>query len=265
MPFLTHNGQSLYFTDSGRGSTALVFSHGLLMDNEMFNQQIEFFKDKYRCIAWDERGHGQTASDSIELFNYYDSADDLIAILDALHIEKAILVGMSQGGYLSLRCALKHPNRVSGLVLIDTQAQLEDQEKLVGYKVLFDDWADKGLSQETSDFIASIILGEDSPEKLLWQKKWKSWKAHNLSASFNALIDREDISEDIKKLHLPAIVIHGEKDIAITLDRAKDMAMRLNSQLVVIPEAGHAANLTHAKPVNDAIDHFLDKIINDSL
>ncbi len=262
MPYLMHNGQSLYYTDAGHGSIAIVFSHGLLMDQDMFHSQIEFFKDKYRCIAWDERGHGQTASESIELFNYYDSADDLVAILDTLHIDKAILVGMSQGGYLSLRCALKYPDRVSALVLIDTQAQLEDQEKLGHYQQLIDDWINNGLTQEVSDFIASVILGDNAPERFLWQEKWKGWKPHNLAASFNALIDRKDISDDIEKLNLPALVIHGENDIAISLDRAKDMATRLNAELAIIAEAGHAANLTHAEPVNKIMANFIDTISN---
>ncbi|MCU4638494.1 alpha/beta fold hydrolase [Acinetobacter courvalinii] len=264
MPKLIHNGQSLYYTDSGRGPITLIFSHGLLMDNEMFNQQIEFFKDKYRCIAWDERAHGQTASDSIEAFNYYDSADDLVAILDELNIQKAILVGMSQGGYLSLRCALKHRDRVSALVLIDTQAQLEDPEKLMNYKPLFEQWIDHGLTQDIADFIARVILGADAPERFVWQEKWKSWQPHNLAAAFNALLDREDISEDIAKLKLPAIVIHGENDIAIGLDRAKDMALRLNSELAVILDAGHAANLTHAEQVNQVLDNFLNTLTQDS-
>jgi 3-oxoadipate enol-lactonase len=171
---------------------------------------------------------------------------------------------MSQGGYLSLRCALKHRDRVSALVLIDTQAQLEDPEKLMNYKPLFEQWIDHGLTQDIADFIARVILGADAPERFVWQEKWKSWQSHNLAAAFNALLDREDISEDIAKLKLPAIVIHGENDIAIGLDRAKDMTLRLNSELVVIPEAGHAANLTHAEQVNQVLDNFLNTLTQDS-
>ncbi|ENW93380.1 alpha/beta fold hydrolase [Acinetobacter dispersus] len=260
MPYLAHNGQSLYYEVSGSGPIAIIFSHGLLMDNEMFNQQIEFFQDKYLCVAWDQRCHGKTASDSIELFNYYDSANDLITILDALKIEKAILIGMSQGGYLSLRCALKHRDRVNALILIDTQAQLEDNEKISGYKVLIDSWMQDGLTQETSDFLANLILGNHSVENTLWQEKWKRWKPHNLFAAFYALTDREDISEQICELDLPTLVIHGENDKAITLERAKDMATRLNTGIAIIPKAGHAGNLTHAAQVNPIIEEFINEI-----
>jgi pimeloyl-ACP methyl ester carboxylesterase len=74
----------------------LAFSHGILMDREMFAPQVEAFRSRYRCVAWDERGHGRTASERLEPFSYYDSADDLAALLRHLAIDKAVLVGMSQ-------------------------------------------------------------------------------------------------------------------------------------------------------------------------
>ena len=61
MPFAQVNGQNLYFEDSGGNGPAIVFSHGLLMDSSMFAPQVAALKSRYRCITWDERGHGQTA------------------------------------------------------------------------------------------------------------------------------------------------------------------------------------------------------------
>jgi pimeloyl-ACP methyl ester carboxylesterase len=130
MPFAQVNGQNIYYEDTGGRGPAIVFSHGLLMDHTMFEPQIQALQGQYRCISWDERGHGQTADpEHCEAFSYYDSADDLAALLKYLGVEKAVLVGMSQGGYLSLRCALIHPDVVGALVLIDTQAMLEDPSR----------------------------------------------------------------------------------------------------------------------------------------
>ena len=100
------NGQSIYYEDKGGTAATLAFSHGILMDLEMFAPQVEALRSRYRCVVWDERGHGRTAGERLAPFSYYDSADDLAALLRHLAIDKAVLVGMSQGGFLSLRCAL---------------------------------------------------------------------------------------------------------------------------------------------------------------
>ena len=261
MAFATVNGQKLYYEDTGGNGPAIVFSHGLLMDHEMFEPQLRALHDRYRCITWDERAHGQTAGDEIEPFSYYDSAADLAALLDHLSIDRAVLAGMSQGGYLSLRCALTHPSIVRALILIDTQAQVEDPEKTGGYRQMIDIWATQGLPDEMAATIARIILGENWPGADGWKDKWRQWLPHNLEAAFQTLVERDDISDRVDRLDVPALVIHGEADTAITLERARDMAERLpDSEWVTVPDAGHAANLTHPEPVNAAIERFLKNL-----
>lgn len=261
MTYAKINGQTLYYEDTGGNGPAIVFSHGLLMDHEMFEPQVAALRDRYRCITWDERAHGRTAGDAIESFSYYDSADDLAGLLDHLAVDQAVLVGMSQGGYLSLRCALTHPQIVRALVLIDTQAQVEDPEKTGGYRQMVETWATQGLSDEIADATARIILGADWPGADRWKSKWHEWQPHNIRAAFETLVQRDDISEAIERIDVPALVIHGEADNAITMDRAKDMAKRLpRAEMKTVPSAGHASNLTHPEPVNDAIERFLNEL-----
>lgn len=258
MPFAEVNGQRLYYEDSGGSEPAIVFSHGLLMDHEMFAPQIAALRARYRCISWDERGHGETAASDIDAFSYYDSADDLVALLDHLGVTEAILVGMSQGGFLSLRCALTHPSRVRALILIDTQAGLEDPEKTAGYAQMIESWAGRGLSDEIADTIAHIILGSGWSGTADWQAKWRRWRAHNLGACFQTLVARDDITDRLAEIDCPARVIHGDADEAIPMTRAETLAQALpRADLVVIAGAGHASNLTHPRPVNDAIEVFL--------
>ena len=93
MPIASVNGQNLYYEDTGGRGPVLVFSHGLLMDHTMFAPQVQALQDRYRCISWDERGHGQTADPAhCAPFDYYDSADDLAALLAHLGVERAVLV-----------------------------------------------------------------------------------------------------------------------------------------------------------------------------
>jgi pimeloyl-ACP methyl ester carboxylesterase len=117
-------GATVGVTDSGGDGPVVVFSHGLLMNHTMFAPQVQALRDAYRVVTWDERGHGEAEHDGT--WTYWDSADDVIAILDHLGVQTAVLAGMSQGGYLSLRAALRYPERVRALVLLDTQARPED-------------------------------------------------------------------------------------------------------------------------------------------
>jgi pimeloyl-ACP methyl ester carboxylesterase len=262
MPFASVNGQDVFYQDSGGDRPVIVFSHGLLMDHEMFAPQVAAFEDNYRCIAWDQRAHGCTATGGTPApFSYYDSADDLVALLDYLGVEQATLAGMSQGGFLSLRCALIHPQRVRALILLDTQAGLENPDNLPGYQQMIDTWATHGLPDEIADTIAGIILGTDAKETAYWQHKWRSWQSHNLLAAFHTLTSRDDITDRLGEIEQPALVVHGDADMAIPMERAEQLADNLpEAELVVIPGGGHAANLTHAQPVNGAIESFLKRI-----
>lgn len=258
MPYAQLNGQKLYYEDTGGNGPAVIFSHGLLMDQSMFEPQVAALRDRYRCISWDERGHGRTAGNALASFSYYDSADDLAALLHHLGIEKAVLAGMSQGGYLSLRCALTHPRIVRALILIDTQAMPEDPDKMPGYKQMIDVWASQGLPDVIASTIEQIILGQDWPGAAAWKDKWRGWKGVNLLQCFHTLASRDDISAKLAQIQVPALVVHGDLDMAIALDRAKAMAEALpQAQLAVIKGGGHAANLTHADQVNPHIEKFL--------
>ena len=258
MPYAQVNGQKLYFEDTGGPGPALIFSHGLLMDSSMFAPQVEALRSRFRCISWDERGHGRTATETCEPFSYYDSANDLAALLTHLGIEQAVLIGMSQGGYLSLRCALTHPGRVRALVLIDTQAMVEDPELMPHHQALLQTWCTSGLSDEIATIVEHTILGESWPGAAAWRDKWKALQPANLVQAFTTLATRDDISEQIARIQVPALVIHGDKDAAIALPRAQAMAKALpHSETVLVAGAGHAANLTHPKPVNAAIEKFL--------
>lgn len=261
MPYAHVNGQKLYFEDTDGDRPAIIFSHGLLMDHEMFAPQVAAFRDDWRCITWDERAHGKTAGDTLDPFSYYDSADDLAALIRHLGLKNAVIAGMSQGGYLSLRCALTHPDVVRALVLIDTQAQVEDPAKTAGYKPMMEAWAQHGLPEAVATTIEHIILGPAWPGAEAWKAKWRGWKGVNLMGAYRTLVTRDDLTDRIANIRAPTLVIHGDADMAIELERAEDMARRIpNASLTVIKGAGHASNLTHPLPVNAALMHFLDAL-----
>jgi len=259
MAYADVNGQRLYFEDTGGDSSdVIVFSHGLLMDHEMFAPQVDALRDRWRCITWDERAHGVTQTTPDD-FSYWDSASDVLGLLDHLGVERAVFAGMSQGGYLSLRAALTAPERVRALVLIDTQSGVEDPANLAAYDQLIDTWATADEApQEILDIVAAIILGNDWPGTPAWQDKWRKVAPDQLRQAYKTLVSREDdVTGRLPELSIPTLVVHGEQDAAISVPLAQELADGLGGRLAVIPGAGHAANLTHPEQANQAIEAFL--------
>jgi pimeloyl-ACP methyl ester carboxylesterase len=252
-------GATVGVTDSGGEGPVVVFSHGLLMNHSMFAPQVQALRDAYRVVTWDERGHGEAEHEGT--WTYWDSADDLIAILDHLDVPTAVLAGMSQGGYLSLRAALRYPQRVRALVLLDTQAGTEDPVLLPHYTVMSDAWAANGPDPVTLGYVADAILGPGADQEA-WMARWVSMPQHRAPQVMHPLVERADISDRLAEIDVPALVIHGELDAAISLDRAEALVAGLprSQPLVVVPGAGHAANFTHPEPVNSAVRRFLDSL-----
>ncbi|MEA2433146.1 MAG: 3-oxoadipate enol-lactonase [Actinomycetota bacterium] len=258
MPLAEINGAKVAFDDTGSGETALVFSHGFLMDRSMFAPQIDALTDAFRCISWDERGHGETESDGP--FTYWDSAEDLLELLDHLGIERAFLAGMSQGGFVSLRASILKPDRVAGLILIDTQAGPEEPNAVPLYESLFEDWRTNGPTEPVARSVAQIIIG-DGPEAQPWIDKWLARDPRLVSEPFHALVEREDIHDRLSEIHAPAIVIHGSQDAAIPIDKAERLCEGLpNCEGVHVIDGGtHASNVTHPEEATTLIRDFLER------
>jgi 3-oxoadipate enol-lactonase len=256
MPYADVNGQRLHYLDTGGDGPPVVLSHGLLMDHTMFASQIEALRDQYRVIAWDERCFGDTTYDG-EPFTYWDSAGDLLALLDHLGIDRAVLAGMSQGGFLSLRAALLAPERVRALVLLDTQAGVDDPDTLAAYRQMLETWATVGPIDELTEIVANIIIAEPT-ENARWIEIWRSRPTEPMVHAGACLIERDDITDRLAEITCPALVVHGTADTAIPMERAEELAAGLAGAgpVVAVPGA-HAAGLTHPEPVNAAIVEFL--------
>ncbi len=260
MPFANLSGHRIHFEDTGGDKPVLAFSHGLLMDYTMFAPQIDALRDTWRCISWDERGHGLTGQIAeLSPFTYWDAARDLAELLAHQSVTRAVLVGMSQGGFLSLRCALAHPELVAGLVLIDTQAGPEDPGQLVSNRALGDFWLQNGPSEMLIDNAERILLGEGWAGASAWREKWWHFQPRHFLECLNTLGEREDLTHLLGEIRVPSLVIHGDADVAIPLARAEALAAGLHAEFVVVPGAGHAANLTHPEQVNAAIIKFLER------
>ena len=145
------------------------------------------------------------------------------------------------------------------MILIDTQAGQEHPERLKGHMQLANTWAEHGLGDELASIIEGIILGDDWAGAEGWKAKWRKIKPVNMLGCMNTLATRDDVTGKLGQIKVPALVVHGDKDAAIELGLAEKLAAGLpDARLVVVPGAGHAANLTHPAVVNPAIAAFLD-------
>jgi 3-oxoadipate enol-lactonase len=257
MPFAEVNGQRLRYDDTEGNGPPIIFSHGFLMDREMFAPQVEALRGEFRVISWDERGFGETEFDG-RPFTYWDSARDCLGLLDHLGIDRAVLGGMSQGGFLSLRSALLAPDRVRALVLIDTQSGVEDPERLPAYRQMQETWLAAGPVDELVQAIAQLIIGDPVLSEP-WIEKWRQLPREHMREPGNTLFDREDISDRLGEIDCPAIVFHGTADMSIELDKAEQLCQGLSACTGVVRIEGgtHASNLTHPEQVNGPLLEFL--------
>jgi pimeloyl-ACP methyl ester carboxylesterase len=251
------NGAEIAYDDTGGDGPAVVLAHGFLMDRSMFAPQVDALRATHRVVTWDERGFGDTRYDGAP-FTYWDSAQDCLALMDHLGIDRAVVGGMSQGGFISLRVALLAPERVRGLLLIDTQAGTEDPEVIPLYQGMLDAWVADGPTDDLAATVAGLILGE--PElSTAWIVKWRARPKETLGQPGATLLTRDSIWDRLGEIAAPALVIHGTADAAIPLDRARRLVADLPAAapLVEVEGGTHASNLTHPAPVNAAIQEFL--------
>jgi 3-oxoadipate enol-lactonase len=257
MAFAEVNGQRIRFDDSGGEGPPVILSHGFLMDREMFLPQVDALASQFRVITWDERGFGETQFDG-EPFTYWDSARDCLGLLDHLGIDRAVLGGMSQGGFLSMRAALLAPERVRALVLIDTQAGVEDPERLPGYRQMQETWLQVGPVDELADAIAGLIIGDPALSQT-WIAKWRELPRDTMRAPGDCLMEREDISDRLSEISCPVILFHGTADQSIEMAKAEALCQGLSGcdGVIRIEGAPHASNLTHPDQVNGPLLEFL--------
>ena len=252
------NGIEINYRDTGGDGPAVLFSHGFMMNHTMFDAQLEALAPDYRCIAWDERGFGGTRATGP--FTSWDSANDALGLLDHLGIERAVLAGMSQGGFLSMRAALTAPERVAGLIFIDSAADLDDPDTIEGNKKMVHVFAN-GDGEKRSlvfDIVAKMILGDERLEAD-WKPIWEKLDREQVALAGATLLGREDLVDRLGEISCPTLVVHGKDDAAIALDRGYLLANGVQDSrgVVEVPGAAHAPNMTHPDQVNTAIREFL--------
>ncbi|MDN3556838.1 alpha/beta fold hydrolase [Halomonas maura] len=260
MTVVDHQGIRIAFEDSGAG-LPIVLGHGFLCSGKMWREQVPVLAEHYRVINPDLRGHGRSGHIS-EPFTLYDAVSDVIAVLDELGIERAIWCGLSIGGMVALRGALSHPDRVAGLILMDTDAGAETAWHRVKYRAM-------GATARAFGFrpllpsIAKLMFGATTRrENRALVSEWMARVAENhvpsMLLGLDALIKRDSVLDRLEEIRVPALVLVGEEDRSLPVALSRRIHERLpDSTLTVIPRAGHLVALEQPAQVNEAMARFL--------
>lgn len=266
MKVYERDGWRLAFEEVGSGPPVLLL-HGLLMNHSMFDPQVEALGNRYRFLLPDARGHG-ASEHRAEPYSQWDLMEDARALLDHLGVDRAVWGGVSQGGFQALRAALRHPDRVAGLILIDTSAGPEDEFKAPMYEAFAEVVASEGWNQEILDVATTSMFGAsvDLNLKQRWMQAWLAEGTDDERERLASVTRREDLTDRLGEIHAPAMVIHGEEDVAIPMTRAEELAAGLPGtvKLVRIPGAGHSSTIERPEPVTEAIERFLASVYGSS-
>ena len=264
MPMLEVNGTSLYYEDSGPGTTGetIAFSHGLLWGTELFAPQVEALRARYRCIAWDHRGQGRSAADHRHCIGMELVWADGVALLEKLAPGPVHFAGLSMGGFVGLRMAARRPDLVKKLVIIESSAEPEPVENIGRYRMLSAASRIIGL-RALSGRIAPIMLGRtilgDPARKAdvarfsaLMARRRDIWRA------VNGVIDRAGVEGELARIRVPTLVIVGDDDVATPRAKAERIVAGVaGARLVTIPGAGHSSTVEEPAAVTAALAEFL--------
>ncbi len=252
---ITPAGQRVHYRDHGGDGPPVVVLHSFLMDLSMWDRQVDAFRDGFRIIAVDERGHGETPADGP--FGYWDVARDVLHLLDHLGVERAAVVGTSQGGFVALRMALLAPERVTALAVLGTSGEAEDPQVAEGYRQLAGIWAAQG-PDSVIDAVAAICLGETDASA--WTPKWRAVRGERFERIVGALVDRDGVLDRAGEITVPVLVLHGTADLAYPVARAEALVAALPKAepLVTIDGGAHFLSVTNPDDVYPHLREFLD-------
>jgi len=261
------NGHSLNYVARGTDDgLPVVFIHGFPFSHRMWEPQLEALPRRYRAVAYDVRGHGDSevghGQYTIELF-----VDDLIGLLDHLAIDQAVVCGLSMGGYIALRAVERHPERFRGLVLCDTRSEADTDEakvKRAGTIAAVMSW---GVPAFAEEFVKLVLAPRTLTANPLVAKKVRQMITATdplgICGTLRALAERTDTTPALPAMNLPALVLVGEHDTLTPPADAQAMARALpDAALHVIPDAAHMSNLENPAAFNEHLLGLLGAIGN---
>ena len=255
-------GIELHVEEMGSGPP-ILFSHGLLMSGGMFASQVEALRDRFRCLIYDHCGQGRSDVPHASVIDMETVYEDAVELIHALGAAPCHFVGLSMGGFVGLRIAARRPELLRSLVLMSTAADAEPAANLPRYRLLQTVVRWGGL-WPVAGRLMPILFGRrfltDPQRSAERQEQRRLLRGHHRSVlrAVSGVLDRAGVQHELTRIRTPTLILHGDDDRAIKIERARDMQRSIrDSRMVVIPHAGHTPTVEEPRAVNRALEEFL--------
>jgi pimeloyl-ACP methyl ester carboxylesterase len=255
----------LAFDDDGPGPV-VVLLHGFPLDRSMWRHQRSSVGAVYRVICPDFRGHGTSAAPD-GIYTVDSMADDVLELLDGLQLfDPLVIGGLSMGGYVALSIAVRYPERVKGLMLMDSRAAADTPEAAKAREELARQVEESGKTEPVIEAMLPKLFCrgtfEHHPEIVAkMHARMSKTPARTISGTLRGLAIRPDRTGDLPSIKVPTLVLAGIEDKLIPWEESERVAGLLpDARLVKIPEAGHVAPIENPKAVDAAIFEFLERV-----
>ncbi|MDQ0464558.1 pimeloyl-ACP methyl ester carboxylesterase [Caulobacter ginsengisoli] len=249
MSLLNRDGVNIYYEVHGSGP-AILLTHGYSASGEMWAGQVQALSKEHSLILWDMRGHARSDSPADDaLYSEALTVDDMTAILDTVGVDRAVVGGLSLGGYMSLAFNRAHPDRVKALLIIDTGPGFRKDEARDAWnetsKRTAKGWETEGLARAKRAGGEVAIASHRTADGL-------ARAARGMLAQRNSAV-----IDSLPNVKVPSLVLVGANDTPF-LAASDYMAAKIpGATKVVLPDAGHAANIDQPAAFNAAVLGFL--------
>jgi pimeloyl-ACP methyl ester carboxylesterase len=256
----------LHVEDTGGHGPVVLFSHGLLWDTRLFAPQLAALRDRYRCIAWDHRGQGRSEV-TADGYDMDTLAADAAALIERLGVAPVHFVGLSMGGFVGLRLAIRRPELLRSLVLIDTSAGPEAPANVPRYRLL--NFIARWFGfRPVVDRVMPILFGRSfladpacAAQRAELRARLLALDRTGTPRAVRGVIERAGVAGELHRIRTPTLVVVGEEDVATPPDKSVALATGIaGARLLRIPNAGHTSTLEQPAAVNAALAQFLAAI-----
>ena len=263
MPRATVNNIELHYVEGGAGEETVVLAHSYLVDHQHFAAQIEALEPNFRVVAYDHRDHGHSAK-ATPAYDLDDLVDDAVALIEHTGAAPCHFVGLSTGGFIGMRLALRRPELLRSLVLIDTSAGAEPLLKRLKYRAMFLVLRTLGVGPLVGTAMGllfdPVTLRDPArrAEMARWRERLRANDPRALMRFGNAIFARESVLDQLGRITTPTLLMVGEHDKPTPPVCARRIAEAIpGARLEVIPRAGHLSTVDAPQAVNAVLVPFI--------
>jgi pimeloyl-ACP methyl ester carboxylesterase len=255
------DGRATRYLEAGAGRP-LILLHPFPMSADAWRPQFDRVPDGWRFLAPDLRGFGDPSASATPALTMDEHARDVLALMDVWRIERAVVGGLSMGGYIAFALFRLAPERIEALVLADTRPQPDSLDGRKARQALLELLHHKGIGAVADDMLPKLLGETTRRERPLVvaqvRKLIEASTPEAIDAAVHALMSRPDSTPDLARIRCPALVIVGEEDTVTPPADARALHAGIDgATLAVLAHAGHLSNLEMPDEFTNALSRFL--------